>query len=644
MRSAASRSQGTISSTQSGLAETTSMGRACGLGGQDVANEGHEGLRLDGLGDVPVSVLANRPEERLGRVVGRHDHDPGLRGLVAEMGQHLQAVHARHPDVEQDEVRGSSCGCASAPRPRHPPSRRCARRRAAAGESAAASTDRHRRRGFSPTPPRGHPRFAASPSSSCRPSPWSRGTGCRTLLASRRSGRAGSVGMSTSREVGAGGWRGWALAAGLLVAVALASRTAAPGGPALLIAGLAIGGAIVFLWSGSGRTNEALRRSEERFRALIEHATEAISVLDSEGKRIYASPAASRILGYSEDELVGGTITDQLHPDDVPLMRQAQERLLASPGEIVEARYRLRHRDGEWRWLEARGRNLLDNPSVRGMVANYRDVTDRKKSEDALRLSEERFRALVENAADSIALVDAQGHFISSGGSAHGILGYSDEEMVGRSFRTLVHPVDAGSADAVFARVGSEAGWRRVLRGARSASGRDLEMGRRRGQEPPGRAGGECHRRELSRRHRAQGSRGGQRSSRPNPRGRGVRRGAPPGARLVAGTSERGPLAARQRRRRGPDPRGRERDGPGQFGPRGAALCLDGAGSPDPRQPPFHPGGGSVERDRLGFVGDGDAGGAAPVRSRERSPRGRATDLHQHGGQGVCRGSDPRRG
>jgi PAS domain S-box-containing protein len=266
------------------------------------------------------------------------------------------------------------------------------------------------------------------------------------------------MGMSTSHESAGRAWRGkaWILGACLVAAAALSARATGVGELALLLAGLFLGGAIVLLWPRPGLANAALKRSEERFRALIEHATEAISVLDADGKRIYASPAASRIIGYSEDELVGGSITDQLHPDDVALMRRAQERLLANPGEIVEARYRLRHKDGRWRWLEATGRNLLDNPSVRGMVANYRDITDRKESDDALRLSEERFRALVENAADSVALVDAQGQFISSGGSPHGILGYSDEEMVGKSFRILLHPVDAAGAEALFTRVGSE--------------------------------------------------------------------------------------------------------------------------------------------------------------------------------------------
>jgi hypothetical protein len=75
-----------------------------GTGGQDLGDEVLERLRLDRLGDVPVGVLADRAQERLRGVVRRHHHDPRPRGGVAEPAQQLQAVHPRHPDVEEDEV------------------------------------------------------------------------------------------------------------------------------------------------------------------------------------------------------------------------------------------------------------------------------------------------------------------------------------------------------------------------------------------------------------------------------------------------------------------------------------------------------------------------------------------------------------
>ena len=203
---------------------------------------------------------------------------------------------------------------------------------------------------------------------------------------------------------------------------------------------------------------ETLREREELFRSLIENAADGISVLDAEGRRTYVSPSTSRLIGYADEDLLGGRITDLLHPDDALVMKEAHERLLASPSTIVTAVYRLRHRDGSWRWMEASAQNLLANPSVRGIVANFRDITDRKHAEEAQRAGEERFRALVENAPDGVALLDARGLFRPAAAAYRGILGYSEDDMTGKSFRDIAHPDDIDTAESIFARVASEPG------------------------------------------------------------------------------------------------------------------------------------------------------------------------------------------
>jgi diguanylate cyclase (GGDEF)-like protein/PAS domain S-box-containing protein len=130
--------------------------------------------------------------------------------------------------------------------------------------------------------------------------------------------------------------------------------------------------------------NEDLRRSEERFRSLVQNASDIITVVDMEGRILYESPSVERILGYEATSLVGKSILDILHPDDV----QASITFFleaAKTGEVTApVRWRVRHADGSWRYVETIYKNLCDDPNVGGMLLTTRDVTDRKELEDQL--------------------------------------------------------------------------------------------------------------------------------------------------------------------------------------------------------------------------------------------------------------------
>ncbi|MBX7218893.1 MAG: PAS domain S-box protein [Blastocatellia bacterium] len=130
------------------------------------------------------------------------------------------------------------------------------------------------------------------------------------------------------------------------------------------------------------QSEEARQRSEERFRALIEHASGGISLLDSRGTVIYGSPNNIRVLGRSVRETVGRSGFDFVHPDDLPRAQADYERLLASPNRPIASHFRMQHVDGSWRWIELIANNLLDNPSVQAVVLNSRDVTEQRLLEE----------------------------------------------------------------------------------------------------------------------------------------------------------------------------------------------------------------------------------------------------------------------
>jgi PAS domain S-box-containing protein len=121
------------------------------------------------------------------------------------------------------------------------------------------------------------------------------------------------------------------------------------------------------------------RRRERRFRALVEESNDLIAVVDTDGSYQYVSPSVERILGYDPVEMIGETAWEYVHPDDREELVETFEHGVANPDANPVAEYRVRHADGSWRWMEARGNNQLDNPAVEGYVVNVRDVTERKE-------------------------------------------------------------------------------------------------------------------------------------------------------------------------------------------------------------------------------------------------------------------------
>jgi PAS domain S-box-containing protein len=132
------------------------------------------------------------------------------------------------------------------------------------------------------------------------------------------------------------------------------------------------------------RAEDALRRSEARFRALIENAEDIITVLDGRGVILYESPSIEHVLGYRPDELVGTSAFQWLHPEDHRKVGELFTRSAEHPGLTGAIEFRFRHKDGSWRVLHGVGKNCLDDPAVGGVVVNSRDITDRKQAEQEM--------------------------------------------------------------------------------------------------------------------------------------------------------------------------------------------------------------------------------------------------------------------
>lgn len=130
--------------------------------------------------------------------------------------------------------------------------------------------------------------------------------------------------------------------------------------------------------------DQTVQESAKRFRALIENSSDAIALVGPDGTILYASPAVTRILGYEINEYVGRIAFELIHPDDLESAREAFSRILQQPGISVSVQARELHKDGSWHWLDGVATNLLDEPGVRAIVVNFRDITERKRAEDVI--------------------------------------------------------------------------------------------------------------------------------------------------------------------------------------------------------------------------------------------------------------------
>jgi diguanylate cyclase (GGDEF)-like protein/PAS domain S-box-containing protein len=128
-----------------------------------------------------------------------------------------------------------------------------------------------------------------------------------------------------------------------------------------------------------------LRESEERFRSLVQNASDLITVIEPDTTVRYQSPSSRRLLGYAAEELVGTRLSDLLHVDDVARVLASFGDAMRKRDSVTVAEARIRHRDGSWRHIELVGTDQCANPAISGIVLNTRDVSERKLLEQQLR-------------------------------------------------------------------------------------------------------------------------------------------------------------------------------------------------------------------------------------------------------------------
>lgn len=136
--------------------------------------------------------------------------------------------------------------------------------------------------------------------------------------------------------------------------------------------------------------------SEKRYRALVENGIDVIAILSTEGRAKYVSPSITKVLGYSESDVMHMNLFDFLHPDDVTkiIKRLDEVRHIPIGSSLPSHNFRIKHQDGSWRWVESTITNLIDDESIGGIVDNFHDVTERVFQITAIQTQNEKLKAI----------------------------------------------------------------------------------------------------------------------------------------------------------------------------------------------------------------------------------------------------------
>jgi PAS domain S-box-containing protein len=214
-----------------------------------------------------------------------------------------------------------------------------------------------------------------------------------------------------------------------------------------------VGLAVLFMEVAERRARmQAVRGSERRLLALTESARDIISIAGRDGKLNYVSGGLTNSLGYSSEESRAGSIFEHVHPDDVEALRLKFAELIDGRCNAFSHQYRVLHRDGSYRWLEASHVSALDTPLINGVVVNARDITERKQAESRLAQREEVFR-LAAAAVDGIIFEwDMSEGVVHRSRGVHDVLGLDPEELQSvTAWSDRIHPQDFAAYEAKIA-------------------------------------------------------------------------------------------------------------------------------------------------------------------------------------------------
>lgn len=172
-----------------------------------------------------------------------------------------------------------------------------------------------------------------------------------------------------------------------------------------------------------------MKKSEEILHLLLKNSNDIIVLVNEKGEQFFISNVVADITGYSIEELKG-SILDVIHPDDKELIAQHWDRVIADKSRSDTIQYRHKHKEKGYVWFEVVAQNYLDNPSINAVIANVRDISERKKNETLLQESEQKLSKIIEQISDALVIIDSEGVITVWNSGAEVLTGLSSQETV----------------------------------------------------------------------------------------------------------------------------------------------------------------------------------------------------------------------
>ncbi|MCB9494914.1 MAG: PAS domain S-box protein [Desulfobacteraceae bacterium] len=184
-------------------------------------------------------------------------------------------------------------------------------------------------------------------------------------------------------------------------------------------------------------SEDILRKNTAMFAKMLANIGDVIVIIDKEGINRYKSPNVERLFGWKPEELVGKSTFENIHPEDIEYTQIFFRELFKNPNAkgSIECRYKCKN--GSYNWIEFTGVNLFEDPDIKGILGNYHDITKKKKTEESLKESETRFKALHNASFGGITIHD-KGIILDCNKGLSEITGYSKSELIGMDGLLLI--------------------------------------------------------------------------------------------------------------------------------------------------------------------------------------------------------------
>jgi PAS domain S-box-containing protein len=198
--------------------------------------------------------------------------------------------------------------------------------------------------------------------------------------------------------------------------------------------------------------NEQIYVREKRFQILLENSEDAIIILNETYRPHFETESVGRIFGIRGKESITQPITALVHPEDIAEFEAWFQKSLQEPKRPIKGPVtRMRNADGTWRHISGTLTNLLDDPIVKGLIYNFKDVTEQVSAENLRQRIENRYRKLAQEGADLVVVLDELGKFnyVSPNFSAY--VGITEQEALSSNILTMIHPEDVRRITADFA-------------------------------------------------------------------------------------------------------------------------------------------------------------------------------------------------